>query len=162
MILKNKIKKIINAIKDTDINEIEISSFWGFQKIKLKKGVDYTSSIEKPVDVVKQDEYVENHNEQTAEETIKTEVEDKDEIYDDFEIIKAPLVGTYYQSQKPGDPAFVELGNKINIGDTICIIEAMKIFNDIDSEYAGVIKEILVNDGEPVEFDQPLFKIQKV
>ena len=146
----------------TDINEIEISSFWGFQKIKLKKGVDYTSSIEKPVDVVKQDEYVENHNEQTAEETIKTEVEDKDEIYDDFEIIKAPLVGTYYQSQKPGDPAFVELGNKINIGDTICIIEAMKIFNDIDSEYAGVIKEILVNDGEPVEFDQPLFKIQKV
>ena len=161
MILRNKIKKIIDAIEDTNINEIEISSFWGFQKIKLKKGIDYTKSTDNSLINKKTEDYQENVINNVNETPLKENVETND-ISIDYDIIKAPLVGTFYQSKKPGDPAFVELDTKINIGDTICIIEAMKIFNDIESEYSGIIKEVLVQDGEPVEFDQPLFKIHKM
>ena len=161
MILRNKIKKIIDAIENSDISEIEISSFWGFQKIKLKKGLDYKDSFNKSPDYDKTEYSKEKNTVDTNEPPIEETVE-KNDISDDFDIIKAPLVGTFYQSKKPGDPPFIELDSKINIGDTICIIEAMKIFNEIESEYSGTIKEILVQDGEPVEFDQPLFKIHKI
>ena len=81
---------------------------------------------------------------------------------DDTITIKAPLVGTFYKSSKPDTPPFISEGDEINEGQIICIIEAMKIFNEIESEHTGVIKEILVNDNDPVEFDQPLFKIEEI
>ena len=162
MILKNKIKKIIDAIKDTNIAEIEISSFWGLQKIKLKKGIDYSESL---VNKTNHDPVINKKisNEEIIKNDEKIDSQLKNNnIFEDLLIVKAPLVGTYYQSQKPEDPPFVEINSKINSGDTLCIIEAMKIFNDIEAEYSGVIKEILVNNGDPVEYDQPLFKIQKI
>ena len=76
-------------------------------------------------------------------------------------MLTSPLVGTYYRSPKPGDPPFIEIGSEIQPGTTLCVIEAMKIFNEIDSELTGIVKEMLVNDGEPVEFDQPLYKIEE-
>jgi len=91
--------------------------------------------------------------------TLSPELENTDKQYT---IIKAPLVGTFYLSPKPGQPPFVEVGTNIKVSDTLCIVEAMKIFNEIESEFSGVIKEILVQDGEPVEFDQPLFKIEEL
>ena len=69
------------------------------------------------------------------------------------------LVGTYYSSPKPSDPPFVNVGDKINKGDTICIIEEMKIFNEIESDVSGIVKEICVENGSPVEFDQLIVKI---
>ena len=68
-------------------------------------------------------------------------------------------MGTFYLSSKPGEPPFVSVGDKVSKGQTLCIIEAMKIFNEIESEYDGKIVEILVKDGTPVEFDQPLMLI---
>ena len=70
--------------------------------------------------------------------------------------LKAPLVGTYYSSPKPDSPSFVNVGDSIKKGQTICIIEAMKIFNEIESEYDGIVTDILVENGTPVEFDQEL------
>jgi acetyl-CoA carboxylase biotin carboxyl carrier protein len=74
-------------------------------------------------------------------------------------VVKSPMVGTFYRSSAPGSPAFVEVGATVKEGDTLCIIEAMKLLNEIDSEVAGVVTKILVENGQPVEFGQPLFVI---
>ena len=73
--------------------------------------------------------------------------------------VKAPLVGTFYASPKPDSPSFINVGDKINKGDTICIIEAMKIFNEIESDASGIVTEICVENGNPVEFDQVIIKV---
>lgn len=74
-------------------------------------------------------------------------------------IVKSPMVGSFYRSSAPGSPAFVEVGATVKEGDTLCIIEAMKLLNEIEADASGVIKEILVENGQPVEFGQPLFVI---
>jgi acetyl-CoA carboxylase biotin carboxyl carrier protein len=74
-------------------------------------------------------------------------------------IIKSPMVGTYYGAPSPGSPNFIEVGKQVKVGDVICIIEAMKMMNQITADKAGVIESILVQDGSPVEFDQPLVTI---
>jgi len=74
-------------------------------------------------------------------------------------VMRAPMVGTFYKSASPGSPAFVQKGKHVKVGDTICIIEAMKMMNQIEADKAGVIEAILVEDGQPVEFDQPLVTI---
>lgn len=74
-------------------------------------------------------------------------------------VIKSPMVGSFYRSASPGAKAFVDVGQSVNAGDTLCIIEAMKLLNEIESDKGGVIKAILVENGQPVEFGQPLFII---
>ena len=74
-------------------------------------------------------------------------------------VVKSPMVGTFYRSPSPGAAAFVELGQAVKPGDTLCIIEAMKLLNEIEAEVGGVVKQILVENGQPVEYGQPLFVI---
>ena len=170
MTLKNKISKLIDVIKDTDINEIEISSFWGAQKIKLKKSnndvvqnnISNSSSSKQSInsydsssESVKSNS---NVNLESKSETIPNNKNLDENLYD---VITAPLVGTFYESPKPGEPPFINIGDLIEPGQSLCIIEAMKIFNAIESDFSGEIAEILVQDGEPVEFGQPLFKFIK-
>jgi len=76
-----------------------------------------------------------------------------------YVVIKSPIIGTFYRKPSPDKPLFVEVGSSINEGDTVCIIEAMKLFNEIESEVSGKIVKILVDDATPVEFDQPLFLV---
>ncbi len=73
--------------------------------------------------------------------------------------LRSPMVGTFYRSPSPTSPAFVEVGQKVNAGDVVCIVEAMKMMNQIEADKSGTITAILVDNGEPVEFDQPLFTI---
>lgn len=73
--------------------------------------------------------------------------------------VKSPMVGTFYRSPSPTSPAFVEVGQQVKVGDVVCIVEAMKMMNQIEASKAGVVKAILLEDGEPVEFDQPLVTI---
>ncbi len=73
--------------------------------------------------------------------------------------IKSPIIGTFYRKPSPDKPNFVEVGDNVNVGDTVCIIEAMKLFNEIESEISGKIVKVLVDDATPVEFDQPLFLV---
>jgi len=75
-------------------------------------------------------------------------------------VIASPMVGTFYRSSAPGNKSFVEVGQRVNAGDTLCIIEAMKMFNQIEADQAGAIKAILVENGQPVEYGQPLFVIE--
>jgi acetyl-CoA carboxylase biotin carboxyl carrier protein len=74
-------------------------------------------------------------------------------------VVKSPMVGTFYRSSAPGAPAFVEVGATVKEGDTLCIIEAMKLLNEIDSDVSGTVTKILVENGQPVEFGQPLFVV---
>ena len=79
---------------------------------------------------------------------------------DNYITIKSPMIGTFYRSQGPGKPAFVEVGDEISPGKVVCIIEAMKLFNEIESEVKGRIVKILAEDASPVEYDQPLFLVE--
>ena len=161
MTLKNKIEKIIEAIKDTKITEIEISSLWGAQKIKLKQGSEdkQSNNIENEKNISpKPSKDLDTKNEVDSAPVSANDIEGEDNNYT---MVKAPLVGTFYSSSKPGEPPFVDIGKNIEVGTSICIIEAMKIFNTIESEYKGQIMEVFVNDGEPVEFGQDLFSIKE-
>ena len=74
--------------------------------------------------------------------------------------IKSPIIGTFYAAAAPGKPPFVSAGDKVTKGDVVCIVESMKLMNEITSEFDGVVKEVLVSDGEAVEFDQPLIRVE--
>ncbi|MAD29446.1 MAG: acetyl-CoA carboxylase, biotin carboxyl carrier protein [Flavobacteriaceae bacterium] len=84
---------------------------------------------------------------------------EKDEVEDNLITINSPIIGTFYRKASPDKPAFVEVGDTIKDGNVLCVIEAMKLFNEIESEISGTIVKILVDDASPVEFDQPLFII---
>ncbi|HCI6882777.1 TPA: acetyl-CoA carboxylase biotin carboxyl carrier protein, partial [Klebsiella pneumoniae] len=75
-------------------------------------------------------------------------------------IVRSPMVGTFYRTPSPDAKAFVEVGQKVNVGDTLCIVEAMKMMNQIEADKAGVVKAILIESGQPVEFDEPLVVIE--
>jgi acetyl-CoA carboxylase biotin carboxyl carrier protein len=79
---------------------------------------------------------------------------------DNLITIKSPMIGTFYRSAGPDKPAFVNIGDEISVGKTVCIIEAMKLFNEIESEIKGTIVKVLVDDASPVEYDQPLFLVE--
>lgn len=99
-------------------------------------------------------------NPQPTVETAAAEVASKQSAEDARLItIKSPIIGTFYRKSAPDKPSFVEVGSTINKGDVLCVIEAMKLFNDIESEVSGKIVKILVEDSSPVEFDQPLFLV---
>ncbi len=94
-----------------------------------------------------------------AATTEKTAADDKQDDDSKYITIKSPIIGTFYRKPSPDKPAFVEVGSDIKQGDVLCVIEAMKLFNDIESEVSGKIVKILVDDSSPVEFDQPLFLV---
>ena len=81
------------------------------------------------------------------------------ESNDKYITVKSPIIGTFYRKSSPDKPAFVEVGDSIKEGDTLCIIEAMKLFNEIESEVSGTVVKVLIDDSSPVEFDQPLFLV---
>jgi acetyl-CoA carboxylase biotin carboxyl carrier protein len=83
-----------------------------------------------------------------------------DQVADNLITIKSPMIGTFYRSSAPGKPSFVEIGDDITPGKVVCIIEAMKLFNEIESEVKGRIVKVLVEDASPVEYDQPLFLVE--
>ena len=83
-----------------------------------------------------------------------------DTVADNFITIKSPMIGTFYRSSAPGKAAFVEIGDEVTTGKVVCIIEAMKLFNEIESEVKGRIVKVLVEDASPVEYDQPLFLVE--
>ena len=110
-------------------------------------------------------ENVQSQQIQTApvvNETVTQQIEAKPECEVDGDLITSPMVGTFYQAPSPDSAPYVKIGDKIKKGQTLCIIEAMKIMNELEAEFDCEILEILVEDGQPVEFDTPLFRVKKV
>ena len=164
--LQDKIKLLINIIEGTEINELEVSSFWGAQKIRLQKNLNVAiqttpqplivnESQSAPIPDVSKVETV-----SLSADSIPLPVLEHNVAPSDTTEIIAPLVGTFYQSAKPDSPAFVKEGDTIKVGQIICIIEAMKIFNEIESEVSGKVVKIIVNDSSPVEYGQALMLVE--
>ena len=147
---KDRLKEVIYILENSNINEIEVR-FW-FRKIKVTKNP--------PIVNTDHDTLSKETTIQEKEPSIKIEEKkDTQTIVANLFTVRSPMPGTFYAASEPGAKPFVDVGSKINEGDVICIIEAMKIMNEIQSEKNGTIKEILIEDGNPIEFDQPLFVI---
>ncbi|RKS85928.1 acetyl-CoA carboxylase biotin carboxyl carrier protein [Orbus hercynius] len=151
-----KIKKLIELVEESGISELEISE--GEESVRISRALPQAAY---PVQNI--------HVAQPAPNVVNTTIEqptqssassNNDHCAVSGQTIKSPMVGTFYRTPSPDSKSFVEVGQKINVGDVLCIVEAMKMMNQIESEKAGVIKAILVENGQPVEFDQPLFVIE--
>ena len=145
-----KVKKLIELLEESGLSEIEITE--GEDKVRITKGG-------KPSPQVKAIETRQESVTLSTSEPLDTHAQTKSN--NDFHEIKAPMIGTFYQSPDPDSEAFVKVGDPVSEGDTLCIIEAMKMMNKIESDISGTIERVLVQNGDPVEFDQVLFLISK-
>ena len=143
-----KLKKLIDLVQESGIAELEITE--GEEKVKIVKGGVVSMA---PVPVAAMAAPVEARPAPVAAPAAGPEGEAGQEGH----VVKAPMVGTFYRSPSPDAKAFVEVGQAIKEGDTICIIEAMKLMNEIEADASGTVKAILVENGQPVEYGQPLF-----
>lgn len=148
-----KIKKLIELLEESDIGEIEIKE--GEESVRISRGSSHQPMM--PMQYAMQAPAAAPAP--AAPAAAPSAEAPKAEAATNGHSVKSPMVGTFYRSPSPGSAAFVEVGKHVKPGDVICIIEAMKMMNQIEADKAGVIEAILVEDGEPVEFDQPLVTI---
>jgi len=152
--LKHKLKEIIDIVEQSDVHEVEVSTWWG-RKIRVTKNAsglttsypDNSVQAAPPLPITNADA-----QQPALEETVTEPVEDTTRYHQ----INAPIVGTFYRAPSPESPTYINVGDKISIGQVICIIEAMKIMNEIESDVGGAVVEVLVENATPVEFNQPL------
>ena len=138
-----KIKKLIEMLQESDLNEIEIQE--GEDSVRISRGSTKPIEVQSvPIESTKVD--ILSGNNDAAENSSGSS-------------IKSPIVGTFYRKPAPDKPPFVDIGSHVNAGDVVCIVEAMKMMNEIKSEFTGQVSAINVEDGAPVEFDQSLIVI---
>jgi acetyl-CoA carboxylase biotin carboxyl carrier protein len=145
-----KLKTLIDLVEASGISELELTE--GEEKVRISRAMMPNSAPMMQYMAAPQAAPVSHATPvPTAAAPVVAEVEGH--------IVKSPMVGTFYRSSSPDAKAFVDVGSKVAVGDTLCIIEAMKLLNEIDCDFAGVIKKILVENGQPVEYGEPLFVI---
>lgn len=144
------IKKLIDDMGNSKIDELNIEFPDGI-KISMKKD-------RAPVMPTVPQETVQYIT--VPEKKAEEKVEQKNEVSEEYKIVKSPMVGTFYSKSSPDAKEYVEVGSKVKKGDILCIVEAMKLMNEIESEFDGEIVEICVKDGEMVDYGKPLFKIK--
>ena len=148
-----KVKKLIELLEESGIGEIEIKE--GEESVRISRGVSVSpaaapshAGAPPPAPTLTA----------PAPSAAAAEPESKGAKAEGH-VVKSPMVGTFYRSPSPSSPAFVEVGKTVKAGDVLCIVEAMKMMNQIEADASGTIEAVLVENGEPVEFDQPLFSI---
>jgi acetyl-CoA carboxylase biotin carboxyl carrier protein len=148
------VAKLIKLVEDSGLSKLSVEES-GVKIELVKETPQVMQTAYLPTQKV-------NSSNNFIEEPIEKKIVEKiSEVKDDSELFLSPMVGTFYLTASPDSPPFVKKGEKISKGQTVCIIEAMKLFNEIESEYDGIIVDILVKPEEAVEFGQPLFKIKK-
>ena len=143
-----KLKKLIDLVQESGIAELEITE--GEEKVKIVKGGVVTVAAAQPVAIAAAPAAAATAAAPAAEP----------EPGQEGHVVKAPMVGTFYRSPSPDAKVFVEVGQAVKEGDTICIIEAMKLMNEIEAEVSGVVHSILAENAQPVEYGQPLFLLE--
>ena len=151
-----KIKKLIELLEESDIGELEIKE--GEESVRISRGTAHMAM--QPM-MMQQPMQAQPAAAPAPQAPISAPGEDKKEPSPmlNGHLIKSPMVGTFYSAPSPGSPAFVEVGQQVKAGDVVCIIEAMKMMNQIEADKTGVVEAVLLEDGEPVEYDQPLITI---
>ena len=146
-----KLKKLIDLVEESGIAEIEVTE--GEEKVRITRATAAQPVFAAPAAIAP-----------VAAAPVAAApapaVSAAPAVRDLSNAQKSPMVGTFYRAPGPNAPAFVEIGQQVKAGDTLCIIEAMKLMNEIEAETSGVIKEILVDNGTPVEYGEPLFIIE--
>jgi acetyl-CoA carboxylase biotin carboxyl carrier protein len=142
-----KLKKLIDLVEESGISELELTE--GEEKVRISRTLMQAAPVTQYVSAVAPAQ-------SSVASTAPVEATAPEEA---GQIVKSPMVGTFYRASSPDAKAFVDVGSNINSGETLCIIEAMKLLNEIESEYSGVVKKIFVENGQPVEYGEPLFLI---
>ena len=150
-----KLKKLIDLVEESGIAEIEVTE--GEEKVRITRSVaaPAVQTVYAPAAPVQATPAAPAPSAAPAAPAAPAPA-----VRDLSNAQKSPMVGTFYRAASPSTPAFVEVGQTVKAGDTLCIIEAMKLMNEIEAEKSGVVKEILVENGQPVEFGEPLFIIE--
>ncbi|AKE60293.1 TPA: acetyl-CoA carboxylase biotin carboxyl carrier protein [Citrobacter amalonaticus] len=151
-----KIKKLIELVEESGISELEISE--GEESVRISRAAPAGSfpmmQQAYAAPMMQQQPALSNAVAPAAEAPAAAAAEISGHI------VRSPMVGTFYRTPSPDAKAFIEVGQKVNAGDTLCIVEAMKMMNQIEADKSGVVKAILVESGQPVEFDEPLVVIE--
>ncbi|MDR0806577.1 MAG: acetyl-CoA carboxylase biotin carboxyl carrier protein [Enterobacteriaceae bacterium] len=147
-----KIKKLIELVEESGINELEISE--GEESVRISRG-PVAGSYAAPV----QQYALPQAPAAQPAPAAAAPVEAAPEVISGH-IVRSPMVGTFYRTPSPDAKAFIEVGQTVSVGDTLCIVEAMKMMNQIEADKSGVVKAILLESGQPVEFDEPLVIIE--
>jgi acetyl-CoA carboxylase biotin carboxyl carrier protein len=146
-----KLKKLIDLVEESGISELELTE--GEEKVRISRALMHSAA---PVT-----HYVTapQQPQTTAAPVAAAPAAPAAPAVEDGQIVKSPMVGTFYRASSPDAKSFVDVGSSVSSGDTLCIIEAMKLLNEIESDYTGVVKKIFVENGQPVEYGEPLFLI---
>jgi len=147
-----KVKKLIELLEESNINELEITE--GEESVRISRGATVVAA---PAPVAPAAIAAAPVAAAPAAAAPAAAPAASEELAG--HVVRSPMVGTFYGSPAPGSPVFVEPGKAVKVGDVLCIVEAMKMMNQIEADKAGTIGAVLVEDGEPIEFDQPLFTI---
>ena len=153
-----KIKKLIDLLEESGVAEIEIRE--GEESVRISRysaNASASGANPAPLPMAPTSTGIATP---VPPEAIRASAERGIEEEPSGHKVRSPMVGSFYRSATPGGKSFVEVGNRVNAGDTLCIIEAMKMFNQIEADVSGVVKAILAENGDPVEYDQPLFVIE--
>lgn len=145
-----KVRKFIELMNEHDLSEIDLRQ--GDQRIRLRRGPEYVNMATAPAVSVAP---AAAHS-STVEKPAPPPAADESKTI----VIRSPMVGTFYASPNPESPPFVKVGDRVGPDTTVCVIEAMKVFNEIPAECSGQIVAILAQSGDPVEFNQPLFRVE--
>lgn len=153
-----KIKKLIELLEESNVEELEIRE--GEESVRISRGSS-NPVPQHPMHTYIQQPPMGNYAPPAGQPASApaAAAEPASEPATSGHAVTSPMVGTFYRAASPGGAAFVEVGQKVNAGDPVCIVEAMKMMNQIEADKSGVVEAILVDDGEPVEFDQPLITI---
>jgi len=153
-----EIQNLIKFVAKSGANEVKLEM--EDIKITIKTGSERTeATYTQPAPMIAAPQVIHATPPQVVNETPATQAPESNNDDSKYVTIKSPIIGTLYRKPAPDKPLFVEVGSTISAGDTVCIIEAMKLFNEIESEVSGKIVKVLVDDSSPVEFEQPLFLI---
>ena len=144
-----KLKKLIDLVEESGISELELTE--GEEKVRISRAMAPRAA---PVT-----QYVAAPSAPAATAPAPAAAVPVAAPEAEGQVVKSPMVGTFYRASSPEAKSFVDVGSTVSAGDTLCIIEAMKLLNEIESEYTGVIKKIFVENGQPVEYGEPLFLI---
>ncbi|MFQ1014249.1 acetyl-CoA carboxylase biotin carboxyl carrier protein [Avibacterium paragallinarum] len=148
-----KIKKLIELVEESGIMELEISE--GEESVRINRGSPATTAVQCTLPSAPVAQPASPAPAQPATPAVEAPA-----VEVSGHQVRSPMVGTFYRSPSPEAKPFVEVGQTVKVGDALCIVEAMKMMNRIEADKAGVVKAILINDGEPVEFDEPLIVIE--
>lgn len=154
----DKIKQLMEDMGNSKLTSIDID-FADGTKIKMTKENKQTIKNNYVIEKNNNEQNKQENAQEIVEENYQHNTDGSEKVNKKSNIVKSPMVGTFYLKPSPTSNAYVEVGKEVKKGDTLCIIEAMKLMNEIESDYSGKIEKILIEDGQPVEYGTPLFEI---